>query len=83
MADDGEGCKIEPRIIPYSEDQEHILRRIGGAVVAQWEALPENVQALILRQAPLIHDRDRSVQLYQQIDAFIQAHQGDMKKGQG
>jgi hypothetical protein len=72
---------IVARIIPYSEDQEHILRRLGGAVVAQWDALPSDVQSRILSQAPLIHDRYECVQLYQQIDAFIQLHQGDMRKG--
>jgi hypothetical protein len=72
---------IVARVIPYSEDQEHILRRLGGAVVAHWDALPTEVQNLILMQAPLIHDRDDCVQLYQQIDAFIQLHRGDMMKG--
>jgi hypothetical protein len=74
-------ANIVARVIPYSEDQEHILRRLGGAVVAQWAALPSEVQDLILMQAPLIHDRDECAQAYQQIDAFIQLHQGDMRKG--
>jgi hypothetical protein len=72
---------IVARVIPYSEDQEHILRRLGGAVVAHWDTLPTEVQNLILMQAPLIHDRDNCSQLYQQIDAFIQLHRGDMRKG--
>ena len=72
---------IVARVIPYSEDQEHILRRLGGAVVAQWGALPTEVQDLILMQAPLIYDRDECSQVYQDIDAFIQVHQGDMRKG--
>ena len=72
---------IVARVIPYSADQEHILRRLGGAVVAQWDALPTEVQDLILMQAPLIYDRDECSQVYQDIDAFIQVHQGDMRKG--
>jgi hypothetical protein len=72
---------IVAHVIPYSEDQEHILRRLGGAVVAQWGALPTEVQDLILMQAPLIYDRDECSQVYQDIDAFIQVHQGDMSKG--
>jgi hypothetical protein len=72
---------IVARVIPYSEDQEHILRRLGGAVVAQWDALPAEAQDIILMQAPLIYDRDECSQVYQQIDAFIQLHQGDMRKG--
>jgi hypothetical protein len=73
--------RIVPRVIPYSDDQEHILRRLGGAVVVQWNALPTEVQDLILMQAPLIYDRDECSQVYQDIDAFIQVHQGDMRKG--
>jgi hypothetical protein len=73
--------RIVARVIPYSDDQEHILRRLGGAVVVQWNALPTEVQDLILMQAPLIYDRDECSQVYQDIDAFIQVHQGDMRKG--
>ena len=72
---------VVARIIPYSIEEEHILRRLGGAVIAQWDAFPESVRTLILSQAPLIYDRDHSVQLYHQIDAFIQTHQADMTKG--
>jgi hypothetical protein len=60
----------------YPEDDEHILRRLGAAVVGQWDALPENIRSLLVEQATFMHDRYQTVQLRQQIDAFIEDHKG-------
>jgi hypothetical protein len=62
------------RAIDYESDEEHILRRLGGAVVLLWPDLPSDVQETILAQAPLIRDRVRMAQLHQEIVRFISRH---------
>lgn len=74
---------VVARVIPYSEDQEHILRRLGGAVVIHWESLPDAMRTLLLRQATLMYDRDHGTGVFRQIDSFVEMHRGDMAKGRG
>jgi hypothetical protein len=54
----------EPRVaqktLKYSEAQEHLLRRLGGALVLQWDALPDALQDLIIDQAAMVDDRDEA-----------------------
>jgi hypothetical protein len=64
--------EIKPRIFDCPTNDEHIVRRLGKAVVLQWDALPGPVQDLILKQAVLMHDQHRVLQLRQKIKAFIQ-----------
>jgi hypothetical protein len=63
--------EIKPRIFDCPTNDEHIVRRLGKAVVLQWDALPGPVQDLILKQAVLMHDQQRVLQLRQKIKAFI------------
>ena len=63
---------VRPRILDCPANDEHIVRRLGKAVVVQWDALPAPVQDLILRQALVMHDRDRVLQLRHKIRAFVQ-----------
>lgn len=58
--------------IDYTEDEEHILRRLGGAVIAQFANLPPNIRELLVEQATFMHDRHQTVQLKEQIEAFIE-----------
>ena len=64
--------EIRPRILDCPASDEHIVRRLGKAVVVQWDALPGSVQYLILKQAVLMHDQNRVLQLRHKIKAFIQ-----------
>jgi hypothetical protein len=59
--------------IDYTEDEEHIVRRLGGAVIAQFSSLPKEVQTLLIEQATFMHDRHETMQLKEQIEAFIEA----------
>lgn len=63
--------EVRPRILDCPASDDHIVRRLGKAVVAQWDALPGPVQDLILKQAVLMHDQQRVLQLRQKIKAFI------------
>jgi hypothetical protein len=64
--------EIKARILNCPEGDEHIVRRLGKAVVILWDELPKQIQDQILKQAVLMHDRDRSLQLRQKIKGFIQ-----------
>jgi len=66
---------IKGRFIRYTEDEEHILRRLGGAVVVQWDALPEDIRERLINQATNMSDRYQTVQLRQQIEMFIEKRQ--------
>ena len=65
---------IRPQRLEYDEDDEHILRRLGGAVVVQWSSLPKDIQDQLQKQAGLMADRFVTVQLKEQIQLFIEAH---------
>jgi hypothetical protein len=62
-------------VIPkYAEDEAHIVRRLGWAVVEQWAVLPDDAREGILTQAAFVHDHYQTVQLKEQIDAFIRKY---------
>lgn len=62
--------------LEYDEEDEHILRRLGSAVIIQWPDLPEQVRNLLEEQAVFVNDKHGTVQLPQQIRIFIEKHQG-------
>jgi hypothetical protein len=62
------------RFLKYDPTDEHILRRLGAALVVQWDALSEPQQKIILDQATMMADRVETVQLRQQIEIFIEDH---------
>lgn len=45
------------RTLKYGEPTEHFVRRLGSALVLQWDALPDNLQDLIIDQAAIVEDR--------------------------
>jgi hypothetical protein len=49
----------------------HIIRRLGKAVIAQWVHLDELTRDRLFKQAMLIQDDHQTVQLEQQMRAFI------------
>ena len=55
----------------FGDDEERILLRIGAAVVVLWKDFPELQQSRIIQQAVLTPDRVRTVQLNEEIRAFI------------
>ena len=64
--------EIKARILECPDSDEHLVRRLGKAVVVQWESLPKDAQDLVLKQAALMHDRHRALQLRQKIKAVIE-----------
>jgi hypothetical protein len=58
----------------YSEEDAHIVRRLGWAVVKQWNRLPPENRHTILEQAVFVEDKHLTVQLKEQIELFIERH---------
>jgi hypothetical protein len=66
---------IRAKQIEYGADEEHILRRLGGALVVQWDALSPDLRDRLIEQALFMGDRDWTAhQLREQIEAFISRH---------
>jgi hypothetical protein len=64
--------EIRARVLECADGDEHIVRRLGKAVVVQWDSLPTAIQDQLLKQAVLMHDKQRTLQLRQKIKAFIE-----------
>lgn len=67
--------RVKAEVVDYTEDDEHILRRLGCAIVVQWPNLPKEIQYLLVEQATFMHDRYQTAQLKQQISGFIKNKQ--------
>ncbi|HEX8901022.1 hypothetical protein [Vitreimonas sp.] len=61
------------KTVKYRADQEHVLRRLGGALVLQWDALPEDLQDLIVDQAAMVDDREPAPHEARDIENFIRS----------
>ena len=59
------------KTLKYSASSEHLLRRIGSALVLQWDVLSDELQDLLLDQAVLVDDRDEAAHTLEDIQQFI------------
>ena len=48
----------------------HIVRRLGWALLHQWDRVPADLQARLIEQAVFTQDRYQTAQLKEQITAF-------------
>lgn len=62
---------VVDKTLKYREPDEHLLRRLGSALVLQWDALPETLQDLIVDQAATVDDRDPAPHEADDIEQFI------------
>ena len=46
--------------LKYKEVDEHLLRRLGQAVVLQWDELPDDLQDVLIDQAAAVLDREEA-----------------------
>jgi hypothetical protein len=65
--------RVVQKTLKYQPAQEHLLRRLGGALVLQWDALPDELQDLIVDQAAAVEDRDDAPHEAGDIENFIRA----------
>lgn len=59
--------------LKYKEAQEHLLRRLGQAVVLQWDELPDELQDVLIDQAAGVVDRDEAPHASRDIETFIRS----------
>jgi hypothetical protein len=63
--------QVEFKTVKYRPAQEHLLRRLGEALVIQWDALPDNLQDLLIDQAAVVEDREEAPHATADIESFI------------
>jgi hypothetical protein len=69
----------DEKLLIYFDDEEHIVRRLGAAVVSCWVDLAEDVQNRLLARAAVVFDDHESDHLEQQIVKFIAAHSASLR----
>lgn len=57
--------------LKYKDAQEHLLRRLGQAVVLHWDELPDDMQDVLIDQAAAVDDRDDAAHEAGDIETFI------------
>jgi hypothetical protein len=70
-AADARPPRPESKTVRYRAEQEHLLRRLGEALVVQWDALPDDLQDLLIDQAVLVEDREDAPHAQSDIESFI------------
>jgi len=59
------------KTLRYSPASEHLVRRLGSALVLQWDALPDDLQDLLIDQAVLVEDRDEAAHGREDVEKFL------------
>ena len=55
--------------LKVKDNQEHLLRRLGQALVLQWEEVSPDLQDVLIDQALIVEDRDPSTQ--SEVESFV------------
>lgn len=67
--------QLPPRPLPltvkFRAGDEHLLRRLGSAIILQWDALSDDLQDLIIDQAVTVEDRDGGPPTRGDIENFL------------
>ena len=63
--------KVMALTLKYRENQEHLLRRLGQAVVMQWDELPDELQDLLIDQASVVEDHGEGAHEPNDFETFI------------
>lgn len=61
--------QVEQKTVKYKDAQEHLLRRLGQALVLQWDSLPDELQDRLMDQAAVVDDRDAATA--DEIQSFV------------
>jgi len=59
--------------LKYREADEHLLRRLGQALVLQWDELSDELQDVLIDQAAGVEDRDEAAHGADEIQNFIRS----------
>jgi hypothetical protein len=72
------GLGIPTSYFQYGPEEDHILRRLGGALIVIWDQIPKSKQDKLIAQACLMPDRETTTSLNEQIRIFIREKQEAM-----
>jgi hypothetical protein len=59
------------------EQEQHLLRCLGGAVLMQWNELPTSIQRALFERAASLSEEDQTLALREQIARFLHDHKED------
>lgn len=65
--------QAETKTVKYRPAQEYLLRRLGEALVVQWDAMPDELQDLLIDQAALVDDREDAPHATADIESFVRS----------
>ena len=60
-----------------AEEEEHVLRCLGAAVIMQWEDLPTDIQRELFEHSISMGKLHHTAELKDQIARFLHKHKGD------
>lgn len=61
----------KPLALKYRERDEHLLRRLGAALVIHWDALPDELQDLLIDQAVAVQDGAEAPHAHADVETFL------------
>ena len=65
--------------VNYTDDEAHIVRRLGAAFVSLWPDIPEDVREKVVRKSlKVIDSYQGGAQLDEQVRDFIAKHAGEL-----
>ncbi|MGD0188078.1 MAG: hypothetical protein ABSC25_22905 [Roseiarcus sp.] len=64
----------EKKLLIYFEDEEHIVRRLGAAVISCWDEVPTPIRAKLVERAMRVLDVDETGEFDRQLKNFIKQH---------
>ena len=71
----GDGAPRPPQAqkltLKFQDSDEHLLRRLGQALVLQWDELPDGLQDVLIDQAALVEDREDAPHDAAEFERFI------------
>jgi len=62
-----------------AEKEEHVLRRLGAAVILQWNDLPTEIQRRLFQHAVPMGEWHRTNKLKERIARFLHEHKDDLQ----
>lgn len=64
----------EEKLLIYFDREEHLIRRLGSAVVSCWAKIPEDVRQLLFLRAQRVIDEEFPEHLTAELQSFLGAH---------
>ncbi len=66
------------KLLIYFKDEEHIVRRLGAAVVSCWNELPDSIRVKLVERSLRVFDEDETVRFDEHIRTFLKQHAGEV-----